>query len=346
MKLQIKLPFLALCSLLFVACEPGGGGGDEYGKAFNVDEVYYVLNSGDYKSNNSSLTKYDAATGAVTQWLFETQNKRVLGNTANDIVVYGSKMYIAVSGESTIEVADLCARSIKQVKCDAQPRYMAVDGGKVYISYYDGHVARLDTTILDVEAKVKVGRNPEQLAVVGKRLYVANSGGMDLFSEVGADKTVSVIDLESFEEVKKIDVALNPSLVVADGSGVFVVSCGNYYDVPGAFQYINAVDDAVTVIEECNDVVELCYKNGVVYGFSWTPTYISYDVNSKVVDSPWVKEDEKPAGPYKVCSVGEYLCVTASDYTNDGDAYIYDTDGMLVKKVATGLNPIKMVKAK
>ena len=345
MKLQIKLAFMALCSLLFVACEPGGGRDDDLGKTFNVDEVYYVLNSGDNKSNNSSLTMYDAATGAVSQWLFETQNKRVLGNTANDIVVYGSKMYIAVTGESTIEVTDLCARSIKQVKCDAQPRYMAVDGGKVYISYYDGHVARLDTATLNVDATIEVGRNPEQLAVVGKRLYVANSGGMDLYGEAGADKTVSVIDLESFKEVKKIEVALNPSCVVSDGNGVFVVSNGNYNDIPGAFQYINAADDAVTVIEECSGIAELCYKNGVLYGFSWTPEYISYDVNSKVVDSPWVKENEKP-NPYKVCSVGEYLCVTASDYTNDGDAYIYDTDGMLVKKVATGLNPIKMVKAK
>ena len=38
------------------------------------------------------------------------------------------------------------------------------------------------------------------------------------------------------------------------------------------------------------------------------------------------------------------VCVTSSDYVNDGDVYIYDTDGMLVTKIAVGLNPVKVVK--
>ena len=45
----------------------------------------------------------------------------------------------------------------------------------------------------------------------------------------------------------------------------------------------------------------------------------------------------------KVCSVGECVCVTSSDYINDGDAWFYDADGMLVAKIATGLNPVKAV---
>ena len=76
-----------------------------------------MLNSGDWKSNNSSLTKYDFETGAVVQNYFELQNGRCLGNTANDIIVYGSKMYIAVSGESTVEVVSLDAESVKQIEC-------------------------------------------------------------------------------------------------------------------------------------------------------------------------------------------------------------------------------------
>lgn len=346
MKTKNVFLLIVTVSVFLVACTPFAGGDDFDAKDFDVNDVYYVLNSGDAKSNNSSLTKYDAATGLVEQGLFEKQNGRVLGNTANDIVVYGSKMYIAVTGESTIEVVDLCVRSIKQVRCEAQPRYMAVDGGKVYISYYNGHVARLDTATLNVEAKVKVGRNPEQLAVVGNRLYVANSGGLDWNTPVGYDKTVSVIDLLSFEEIKKIDVVLNPNLVIAADKGVFVISVGNYADVPAALQYINAADDAVSEITEFAGVTEACYNKGVIYGFSWNPSYISYDIVSRDVDSHWIKEQELPRSPYKLCSAGEYVCVTESDYINDGDVSIYDTDGMLVKKIAVGLNPIKMVKAK
>lgn len=355
MDLKLKSAFVAMCSLLFVACNPDGNndqvlpneGGED---SLAVNEVYYVLNSGDWKSNNSSLTRYDAVSGEAEQFFFESRNGRGLGNTANDVLVYGSKMYIAVAGESTIEVTDLAAISVKQIECGAQPRYLAASGGKVYVSYYDGHVARLDTATLDIDAKVKVGRNPEQLAVVGNKLYVANSGGMDWDTELGYDNTVSVIDIPSFSEIKKIDVVLNPSVVVALGEGVFVASYGNYADVPSTLQYIGS-DDQVSLVNECSNMTEICANFGMLYGFfsqydeNWnaTITYMSYNPATGTVDSPWIQEKEVPV-PYKVCSVGDYICVTSSDYVNDGDVYLYDIDGMLVKKIAVGMNPVKVVK--
>ena len=314
--------------------------------------VCYVLNSGDWQSSNSSLTKYDLATGQTVQNYFELQNGRCLGNTANDMLVHGSKMYIAVSGESTIEITSLDAKSIKQIKCTGQPRYLAADGDKVYVTYYDGNVARIDTTSLEIDAMVEVGRNPEQLAVYNDDLYVANSGGMDYNTAVGYDKTVSVVDLETFAEVGRIDVVCNPAVVVSCDAGVFVASYGNYYDIPSTLQCISS-DGSVTVVEECSNMTELCYNDGRLYGFFseydeyWnsTTTYLSYDVVDKIVDSPWIKEAFLPV-PYKVCAAGEYVCVTSSDYMNDGDTYLYDTDGMLVHTIPSGLNPVKVVVVK
>ena len=315
-------------------------------------EVYYALNSGDWKSNNSSLTMYDASTGAVAQGYFELVNGRKLGNTANDVIVYGSKMYIAVSGEGVIEVTDLNAKSLNQIECGAQPRYLAAHDGKVYATYYDGHVARIDTVTMQVDAKVEVGRNPEQLAVCAGKLFVANSGGMDYNTELGYDNTVSVVDLVTFEEIEKVEVACNPAVVVAAGDNLYVASYGNYYDVPSVLQQISA-DGVASVVEVCSNMTELCYSAGRLYGFfssydaNWnaTTTYLSYGVADKSVDSPWIKESFLPA-PYKVCAVGKYVCVTSSDYINNGDAYFYDTDGMLAFKIAAGLNPVKVVSLK
>ena len=315
-------------------------------------EVYYALNSGDWKSNNSSLTMYDASTGAVAQGYFELVNGRKLGNTANDVIVYGSKMYIAVSDEGVIEVTDLNAKSLNQIECGAQPRYLAAHDGKVYATYYDGHVARIDTVTMQVDAKVEVGRNPEQLAVCAGKLFVANSGGMDYNTELGYDNTVSVVDLVTFEEIEKVEVACNPAVVVAAGDNLYVASYGNYYDVPSVLQQISA-DGVASVVEVCSNMTELCYSAGRLYGFfssydaNWnaTTTYLSYGVADKSVDSPWIKESFLPA-PYKVCAVGKYVCVTSSDYINNGDVYFYDTDGMLAFKIAAGLNPVKVVSLK
>lgn len=347
----IKKAFFFGVVAMFVACSnetddlqiPVGG---------NSSSVCYVLNSGDWGSGNSSLTKYDLETGVVVQNFFEYQNGRCLGNMANDMLVYGSKMYIAVSGESTVEITSLDAKSIKQIKCSGQPRYLASDGGNVYVTYYDGNVARIDTATLEVDAMVGVGRNPEQLAVHAGRLYVANSGGMDYNTELGYDRTVSVVDLATFTEVGKIDVVCNPAVVVPCSNGVFVASYGNYYDIPSTLQFISS-DGGVAVVEECSNMTELCYNDGRLYGFfslydeNWNAaiTYISYGVEDKTVDSPWIKELFLPV-PYMVCAAGEYVCVTSSDYMNDGDTYLYDTDGMLAHTIPSGLNPVKAVVVK
>lgn len=350
MKRFFNFSVLFAASFLFAACsddEPSAESANP-----NSRNVCYVLNSGDWKSNNSSLTMYDVESGEVVQNYFELQNGRCLGNTANDMIVYGGKMYIAVAGESTIEVTTLDAISVGQIKCDAQPRYLAAHGGKVYATYYDGHVARIDTLSLEVEAKVKVGRNPEQLAVCGNRLYVANSGGMDYNTEIGYDNTVSVVLLSSFAEVGKLQVVMNPANVVSDGTGVYVASYGNYADVPSTLQYISP-DGSVKVVEKCSNMTEMCFNAGVLYGFfsqydeNWNATvsYVSYNPRTEAIESPWIKEQQLPS-PYKISAAGEYVCVTSSDYINDGDAYLYNIKGELLHEIPAGLNPVKVVSLK
>ena len=177
----------------------------------------------------------------------------------------------------------------------AQPRYLAAYDGKLYATYYDGYVARIDTATLEVEALVKVGRNPEQLAVHNGYLYVANSGGLDYNTAVGYDKTVSVVDLASFTEVEKIDVVCNPAVVVSCDTGLFVASYGNYADIPSTLQCISP-DGEVAVVEECSNMTEFCYSSGRLYGFfstfdvNWnvTITYLAFDITEKSVDSPWI----------------------------------------------------------
>ena len=57
---------------------------------------YYVLNSGKMGSNNASLSFYNTDTQEVTADVFMEKNERGLGDTANDMLIYGEKMYIAL----------------------------------------------------------------------------------------------------------------------------------------------------------------------------------------------------------------------------------------------------------
>jgi len=95
----------------------------------------YVLNEGQFQSNNASLTYYDMTTSTANSDVFTAKNNRGLGDTGQDILKYGSKIYIAVYKSSLIEVVDAatgvskknnpydeCNRSTKftQVICSIQ----------------------------------------------------------------------------------------------------------------------------------------------------------------------------------------------------------------------------------
>lgn len=317
---------------------------------------YYVLNSGKMGSNNATLTFYDPTTQETIEDLFEPANGRRLGDTANDMIIYGSKMYIAVYGSQVIEVTDLQGKSIKQIKGSSsqplQPRAFVSYGGKVYVSLYDGYVASIDTTSLEIDQQVKVGRNPEQLVTANGKLYVANSGGLDYNTPVGYDKTVSVIDLRTFTETQKIETVLNPcNMQINSEEDIFLVSMGNYADIPNTLQKIDTQADTISVITNSNatEMASLGYYIFMMYSqydenWNQTISYFLYDAinNVKKADLPLGKEVFQP---YKIAADKRTntLFVTESDYTNNGDVFYFDINGKKQGQFEAGLNPIKVL---
>src|SRR5690554_4406485 len=75
-----------------------------------------VLNEGLFQLNNSSLSWIDLETEDVRQNLFLNTNNRPLGDIGNDMILYGNKIYITVTGSSTVEILDKSSlKSIKQI---------------------------------------------------------------------------------------------------------------------------------------------------------------------------------------------------------------------------------------
>ena len=86
---------------------------------------------------------------------------------------------------------------------------------------------------MDITRTVEVGRQPEQLAVVDGKLYVANAGWA---SAPNYETSLSVVDLNSFSLINKIEVGTNLLHVKADNYGdLYVSSQGNYVDIPRCF---------------------------------------------------------------------------------------------------------------
>lgn len=145
----------------------------------------YVINAGNLSNNvNGTLSFINFEKGTASNNVFFDINKRSLGSTPQDAIVYGSKMYIAIYGSNIIEIVDKnTAKSIKQIVPTSTqgegPRDIIAANGKVYVSMYDGYVSRIDTLSLTIDATLNVGPNPEEMTVANGYLYVANSDGMN-----------------------------------------------------------------------------------------------------------------------------------------------------------------------
>ena len=194
----------------------------------------YVVNSGNmYSKIESSLTAIDYASSTATQNVFKAANGRSLGNTANDGIVYGNKIYLAVDQSNTIEVIDKKTKqSIKQIKTTellgnaegAEPRHIIAGGGNVYFTTYGGYVAAVDTTSFALQKKWQVGNYPEGLVIAHGNIYVANSN----YGKGGGN--ISCINLSNDNvETKNIEGVNNPTGIYY-ASNVLYVLDNQYYD--------------------------------------------------------------------------------------------------------------------
>lgn len=76
----------------------------------------YILSEGLFNQNNSSLARYSFNRQRCTNNYFSANNQRGLGDTANDIAIYGNKIYVVVNVSSTVEVIDFpTGKSIRQI---------------------------------------------------------------------------------------------------------------------------------------------------------------------------------------------------------------------------------------
>lgn len=234
-KYLLGLAVLLMGTAVMTSCDPAEDYPETYLQEYSTGA--YVVNSGNMYSNiESSLTAIDYASSTATQNVFYTANGRSLGNTANDGIVYGNKIYLAVDQSNTIEVIDKKTKqSIKQIKTTdllgkaegAEPRHISADGGKVYFTTYGGYVAAVDTTSFALQKKWKVGSYPEGLVIAHGNIYVANSN----YGKGGGN--ISCINLSNDNvETKNIEGVNNPTSIYY-ASNVLYVLDNQYYDAYG-----------------------------------------------------------------------------------------------------------------
>ena len=325
-------------------------------------EGFYLLNEGNMNMNKASLDYFDYATGVYHRNVYGQANPDAtlgLGDVGNDIGIYGSKLYAVINCSNKVEVMNVkTAKRLKVINVK-NCRYVTFANGKAYVSAYDGEVAlsdntpngfvaEVDTTTLSITRTVEVGRQPEEMAVVGNKLYIANSGG---YSPPNYERTVSVIDLNTFTRIKDIDVAINLHRVKADAYGnLYVSSRGDYYDIPSKLFVIDTKTDAVkkTFDIACanltiaGDTVYVIGSEFSYYTFDWTINYSMIDAKTEtLLPGSFLPKSVSDAikTPYGIAvdPISKNIYITdATDYVSPGKLYCVDPNGNLLFTTTTG----------
>jgi DNA-binding beta-propeller fold protein YncE len=318
----------------------------------------YLLNEGNYGSNKASLDYYDYATGVYRKNIYGQANPSVtlgLGDVGNDIQIYGSKLYVVVNGSNKIEILD--KKTTKKVGQIDVPncRYITFYKDKAYVTAYAGYVAVIDTVSFTINTKINVGQQPEEMAVVGDKLYVANSGG---YNAPNYERTVSVIDLINNKELKRIDVEVNLHNLKADQYGdIYVTTRGDYGNIASNLYVLDTKTDAVK--KKFNVAASEIFIDkdfAYIYSVQWNNATNSNKISFSKIN---VKDETLLVGgfitdgtekdivlPYGIAvdPLSSDIYVTdAKDYTTPGKLYCYDKSGKKKFSVTTGDVPAHIV---
>ena len=185
----------------------------------------YLLNEGNMGSNKATLDYLDLSGNDPTvHYLRNIYSERnpttvmALGDVGNDIQIYGSRLWLVINCSNKVEVAR-ATDAVRIGKVDIPNcRYVTFHDGCAYVSSYVGtqygssnsplgSVYKVDTLTLQKTDSVSVGYQPEEMAILDNRLYVANSGGYQGMTGQGYESTVSVVDLTTMRETDRIEVS-------------------------------------------------------------------------------------------------------------------------------------------
>ena len=341
----------------------------------SVEETHfdglYILNEGNMGSNRCTLDYLDlSGTDSTIHYyrnIYAERNPstvKELGDVGNDIGIYGSKLWIVVNCSNKVEVCEArSTRRLGQVNID-NCRYLAFDGGFAYVSSYAGpvqvaencplgRVYKVDTLTLQKVDSVVVGYQPEEMAIVDGKLYVANSGGyrVPLY-----DNRIMVIDLATFQVIKEIEVDVNLHRLLADSHGQLWVSTrGNYFDVAPAL-YCLKEDKVVARLEI--PISSMTIVGDSLYYIGTTFSYVDggYKKDFGIVDvalqrcsvavtfeAPEIKNITLPYGIIVNPHDRDFYILDAKNYVSSGELLHFDADGHFLWRVSTGDIPSRGV---
>lgn len=369
----------AICSILLM-CAAAGCRKSEHEPVINsqIEQVtapvavpdggiqgFFLLNEGNMGSNMASLDYFEYSTGQYHRNIYPERNPNVvkeLGDVGNDLKIYRDRLYAVINRSNLVEVMDVqTVRSVGYIPVK-NCRYITFHGDYAYVSSFVGNievnpnapqgvVVKIDLVTLKEVARCTVGYQPEEMVVVGDRLYVANSG---TYRAPEYDNTVSVIDLSEFRVVKTISTGPNMHRMTAGGNGrIYISSRPAGKPVPSRTYVLNTSDDSVTTLSDLpNSGMALADSRLYVYSIDLDDTtgespvtYVVLDTHTdQIIGGKFITDgtEKNIVVPYGLAvneDNGDIFVTDGRNFVTPGYLHCYDTGGKLKWSVRAGNIP-------
>ncbi len=336
----------------------------------------YLLNEGNMGSNKCTLDYLDLSGNTETVHYYRNiyaernpSTVKELGDVGNDLKIHDNKLWMVINCSNKVEVAtaDSCRRlaKIDIPNC----RYIAFDDNYAYVSSYVGpvqistntqlgRVYKIDTRTYQKVDSIEVGYQPEELCIVGNKLYVANSGGYRIPQY---DHTISIIDLSAFKEEKKIDVADNLHRCRADHyNQLWVSSRGTYNGTPAKLFWLEPDKQGEMTVKDNLPVAvsDMCIVGDSLYffGVEWNYVKMENEISYGIINVRThqlitrqlseAKEIESITLPYGLIVNPvhhDFYIMDAKNYVSSGELLHFHADGTFDWRVWTGDIPAHAV---
>lgn len=344
---------------------------DPGGKTQQGDIIgMYLLNEGNMGSNKSSLDYLDLSDSTAHYYrnIYSQRNPSTvmsLGDVGNDCKIYGSRLWLVINCSNKVEVAraDSAIRigkvnipNCRYVTFNDRYAYVSSYVGTVYASSKSplGSVYKVDTLTLQKVDSCSVGYQPEEMAIIGNQLYVANSGGYQGMTGQGYESTVSVIDMATMQETSKVEVAPNLHHLKADKyNQLWVTARGDYMseassiwwlapDENGQMKVGGHIDQAVSDLCIVGDSLyfygsqwsEVSMSNTITYGIINVKTH--QVVSTSLSSAPEISKIRMPYGIIVNPVHRDFYLMDAKNYVSSGELLHFLPDGTFDWKVSTG----------
>jgi YVTN family beta-propeller protein len=185
-------------------------------------EGIWVSNEGSFLQANAEVSVLEVEDTPVVEG-FQAANGYELGDVLQSIFISDERAYLVLNNSQKVEVVNQqTMESIGVIAPCTYPRYfIQLNDQTGYISNgsSSGEVLVVNLESLEITAQIPVGNGPETMAIIGERLFVANSGGW------AEDNSVSVIDVNTNQEIQRITVGDRPLKLLASSDGMLQVLC-------------------------------------------------------------------------------------------------------------------------